>query len=237
MAYRIRRRLSFLVVLCILTLCTYSNQAKAVLFEGIDFPDGASSFADALIRADPLHSGGPAATAPGSINPLDSLGVPDYDSGLETGSYALGNGGLVEVAFTDNLLTSSGNSDDDLYIFEIGPLVEDTFVAIRPTVSTQALLNAMDDADGDGFYEVGKVAGSISGIDIDSFFPGFAAGQLKFDAVQLIDDPNENQTTGVFVGADIDAVGAISSVPVPEPTSCLLLSLGLAAYVARRTRS
>jgi hypothetical protein len=43
-------------------------------------------------------------------------------------------------------------------------------------------------------------------------FAGFLPGELRFDAVQLIDDLNEGQTDGATVGADIDAVGDISSI-------------------------
>jgi hypothetical protein len=50
-------------------------------------------------------------------------------------------------------------------------------------------------------------------VDIDARFPGHDAGALIFDAVQLIDDPNEGERRGDTVGADIDAVGAIASAP------------------------
>ena len=120
----------------------------------------------------------------------------------------------MELGFTDNELTNSGDSSLDLHIFEVGPDVEDTFVAVRPTPATLPLLPLSGDANGDGYYEVGKVAGATSSIDLDATFPGFAAGALRFDAVQLIDDPNEGDPTGQAVGADIDAIGALSSTPV-----------------------
>lgn len=135
------------------------------------------------------------------------------------------------MRFIDNRLTNSGNAQKDLYVFEIGPDVEDTFVAIRPSADTLALLNPALDLNGDGFFEVGKVFGSTSSIDIDAYFAGFAKGVLAFDAVQLIDDPAEGEQGGTNVGADIDAVGAISSVranAVPEPSTVLLLVIGAA---------
>jgi len=221
------------VGIALLTAWLQPAQVRAEEFGGVEFPDGVSSFADSVIRADPLFSGGPAATNPNFVDPAVGLGAPDYSSGTDLGSYSLGNGGLIELAFTDNLLTNSGTGDDDLYIFEIGPLVEDTFVAIRPTAATLALLPPTADADSDGFFEVGKVTGSTSGVDIDSFFMGFMAGELQFDAVQLIDDPNESQTSGPTVGADIDAVGAIASTPIPEPSTFVLLAAGITALAAR----
>ncbi len=191
------------------------SELYADVFGGIEFPQGASSFADSVIRYDPLYNGGPAPTEPLFLDPNDSLGIPDFPprgSGGDPGAVALGRGGLIEIQFIDNNLSNSGNDDAfDLHIFEVGPNVEDTFVAIHPTNATLPLLDSSGDTNGDGFYEIGKVYGSTSSIDIDVIFPGFAPGVLRFDAVQLIDDPNEGLSSGTTVGADIDAVGAISS--------------------------
>lgn len=198
-----------------------TSPVLAVIFGGIDFPQGESSFVDFVIQYDPLFSGGPAPTSPSRLNPNAALGVPDFTGPVAgPGSVGLGSGGLIELGFDDNVLTNSGDNRDDLHIFEIGPDVEDTFVAIRPTTATFSLLDPTGDANGDGFFEIGKVFGAISSIDIDSFFPNFNAGDLEFDAVQLIDDPNEGSRDITFIGADIDAVGAISSSePPPPPTS------------------
>lgn len=196
------------VSLCLCAVLAFSGNVYAVIYGGIDFPQGAQSFADAVIRSDPLYSGGPAPTD--LLTPSHTLGIPDYTTSNKK-ALSLGRGGLVELQFIDNRLTNSGNATRDLHIFEVGPDVEDTFVAIRPTEETAALLGPGHDANGDGFYEIGKVFGSTSSIDIDAIFPGFAAGVLVFDAVQLIDDRNEGDATGPTVGADIDAVGAISS--------------------------
>ena len=147
-------------------------------------------------------------------------------------SVSLGRGGVIVVEFTDNALTGSGNSDADLHIFEIGSDVEDTFVEISQ--------------DGINFIDVGKVFGSTSSIDIDPFLA--AEGLLSsalFTFVRLTDDPNEGQSSGQFVGADIDAVGAISSAPPPTPIVAPVplpagLVLGATAFaalgVARRRR-
>ncbi len=200
------------VVLSLFTLLSISGTIFAVMYGGIDFPDGAESFADAVIRYMPLYSGGPAPTD--LLDPLTALGVPNYVEPSNRSALCLGRGGLVELQFVDNHLTNSGNVTKDLHVFEVGEDVEDTYVAIRPTPETAALLGSGFDADGDGFYEIGKVFGSTSSIDIDAIFPGFAAGALVFDAVQLIDDRLEGGSTGSTVGADIDAVGAIASYDV-----------------------
>ena len=216
-----------------------SNSALATIYGGIDFPDGASSFADSVIQYNPSYSSGSTPTHPNFTDPNEAIGIPDYTGGGSgTGSVSLGSGGLLELLFVNNVLTNSGSADQDLHIFEVGPDVEDTFVAIRPTVNTLAILvsNGYSDDNNDGFFDIGKVFGSTSSIDIDSIFSGFSAGTLEFDAVQLIDDPAEGSSSGQTVGADIDAVGAITShqVSVPEPATLLLMGFGLAAFGYRR---
>lgn len=199
------------------------DNAFAVIFGGIDFPNGVSSFADSVLTYNNLFGPGPAPTSANYLNPAMSLGPPDYSD--PTGSVSLGRGGLLEVAFVDNVLTNSGDATLDLHIFEIGPDVEDTYVSIRPTAATVILLGPAFDTGvpgypttiGDGFYEIGKVFGSTDSIDIDALFPPAPPGTYSFDAVQLIDDPNEGANSGSTVGADIDSVGAITSMaPPPE---------------------
>ena len=185
---------------------------------GTDFPQGAVSFADEVVSYDPL--GGPSAANQGASQ---SLGLPDYVSGggcidLAACTFvSLGDGGSITLRFTDNVLTGSDNADLDLWIFEVGPDVEDTFVELS--------------ADGTGWTAVGKVFGSTAGIDIDAF--GFGTSSA-FAFVRLTDDGGEGDQSGISVGADIDAVGAISTRPVPEPGTFALLALGAAALSARR---
>ena len=206
------------IVFATLLIVFADRQASGEIFGGIDFPDGASSFADSVITYNCNFQGGPCPNSPFD-NPSRALGPPDG------APLSLGLGGLVELLFIDNVLTNSGDTTDDLHIFEIGVDVEDTIVAVRPTSGTASLLGAGFDANGDGFYEVGTVYGGTSSIDIDGFFVGFSAGELTFDAVQLIDDEFELGTSQGTHGADIDAVGAISSIFVPEPASYSLVLL------------
>jgi hypothetical protein len=136
------------------------------------------------------------------------------------------NAGSLVVRFTDNVLRGSGDSNFDLWIFETGPDIEDTFVDIS--------------TDGTSWQSVGKVGGSTSGVDIDAF--GFGVDDI-FTYVRLIDDGLEGDgspgasNVGETVGADIDAIaaGRISVVPAP-PAAWLALTalLALGGRVRRR---
>lgn len=194
-----------------------------------EFPAGAISFADVVVSYN--NNGGP--TAPHS-QPENALGENNYNNVQNCTSeptncsfVSLGDGGSIVLQFTDNFLTGSGDNGFDLWIFEVGPDVEDTFVDISQ--------------DNLSWYSVGAVSGSTRGINIDSF--GFGVTDL-FSFVRLTDDPNEGNNSGITVGADIDAVGAISSVPnpgnapatVPEPVTMNLLSLALLGFGFMKSR-
>lgn len=210
-----------------------STPAGAVEFGGVDFPEGAKSFADAVLRYDPLFLGGPAPTTP-SMDPTTALGPPDFPGGDATFGYdvTLGVGGLLELLFLDNVLENSGTSADDLIVFEVGTNIEMSFMAVRP--ADQATADAIESMCvdvrppfGDGFCEigVGKTTFSNFTADLDSVFPGFEQGDLRFDAIQLVDDPEQGSVVVPgSPGADIDAVGALSSAEggmvasIEEPT-------------------
>ena len=197
-----------------------STNASADVYGGVDFPDGASSFADAVTDYSPVISGG-GPVAPYN-DPADALGIPDYP-GNSTGFVSLGDGGSITLEFVDNSLNGSGDAGLDLWIFEIGPDVEDTFVEI----SKDNIL----------WHAVGKVFGSTSGLKIDAF--GFGVLDF-FSYVRLTDDPNEGANTGTTVGADIDSVGAISSAPpvnpVPVPAAVWLFGTALIGFVGMSRR-
>lgn len=197
--------------------------ATADIIGGVEFPGGVASFADASVF---YAVGGGGVTAP-HRGPDNALGVPDYVGGTSCASEAscsfvsLGSGGTLIVRFVDNVLTGSGSDAFDLWVFEIGPDVEDTFVAVS--------------TDGADWNEVGKVTGGTRGIDLDAF--GFGTGS-EFAYVRLIDDPAEGSASGGTAGADIDAVGAISTrvISVDAPSTAALVPLALLGLALRARR-
>lgn len=210
---------------------TVASAAHAVFIGnsqgGTDFPQGAISFADSVVSYSPGLVG---------VNPSDphrgaqnAVGLPNYTGNNSCSSQAnctfvsLGDGGSIVLRFLDNVLTGSDSNALDLWVFEVGPDVEDTFVDIS--------------VDGTTWLSVGKVGGSTAGIDIDAFGYGSSSA---FGYIRLTDDTLLDGQSGSTVGADIDAVGAISTQrrTVPEPGVIALFAAALgAAFLASRRRT
>lgn len=179
--------------------------ANAEIIGRVDFPQGQISFADKVELYNPYA--GAAVPSMANADPTKALGAPQVPGNTSIGActdvtvcpfVSLGDGGSIVLSFEDNLLTGSNDSRLDLWIFEVGPDVESTFIEISK--------------DGITWHSVGKVFGTTAGIDIDAY--GFTSSD-EFKYIRLTDDGNEGGQTGASVGADIDAVGAISTVIAP----------------------
>nr|WP_143547790.1 GEVED domain-containing protein [Rhodopirellula sp. SM50] len=176
--------------------------APSETFAGILFEQGQISFADAVVNYSPdAGNGAPTLT---HQTPNTALGAPDGSGrGLEPidGQFAvsLGLGGTLTLQFVDNFLTGSGDATNDLVVFETGE-IESVLVEIS--------------RDGIDFVNVGIVGGLTNQLDIDRY--GFGPND-RFAFVRLT-DLRQGNATGSSLGADIDAVGAISSVPVDSFT-------------------
>lgn len=170
---------------------------SAELYDGVDFPGGASSFADEVV------SYNPSAGVSGHDNASMALGIPDYVN--NTNYVSLGDEGTLVLKFTDNSLTASGNENNDLMIFEIGEKFESTDVYISK--------------DGINWIYTGNTSNYTTGIDIDAYIGsgGVVSGE-QYSYVKLVDRlPNESDSP--TAGADIDAVGAVSSNPITQAVS------------------
>ena len=170
----------------------------------VSFPLGDLSFADEVVS---FTSGVPGARAKRHRTPEAALGIPDYD-GVRGNKYlSLGCGGVLVVKFTDNSLIDIDGPD--LHVFEIGPAVEPTHLAIS--------------RDGERWIEIGRVAGGRADIDIAEFVDR----SETYSHVRL----TSGHTTcgGPYPGADIDAVGAIGSAIKMQLDSMVLFGSGKAA--------
>lgn len=192
-------RLPLAALACCLALLTGSLPARAQLCSGTTGPAlPARSFADEVVSYSPaILSGQPTVNfqnAQTALGPDDWAGDNNCYSSCTFAS--LGQGGSLVLRFTDNVLTGDGTAACDLWIFEVGGNTEWTFVDIS--------------ADGTNWHSVGETTGQTKGIDIDAFGYG-PADQFRY--VRITDDPNQGSNTGLSDGADIDAVGAIASLP------------------------
>jgi OmpA-OmpF porin, OOP family len=167
------------------TPLTFKDRGKAAVF-----PLGAASFADEIVAAE---QGIPAVRDKRLADPSLVLGLPDY-AGEARGntppkSLTLGCGGTVTVRFTDNALVDV--EGPDLYVFEVGPAVEPTLIAIS--------------ADGQRWIEAGRIGGGLAALDIAKI----AEAGEAYHYVRLTDA--KRACGAPYPGADVDAIGAIGS--------------------------
>lgn len=189
-------------IFLLVAILSFTMTVEAEEFGGVEFPQGENSFADSVV----VYAVGSYAAAP-YITASDILGIPDYPSSLPSkGAVSLGNGGTIIIRFTDNSLTTSGTADLDLWVFEGGTIVESTDVYISK--------------DGVEWISVGQIKGSISGVDIDAYIGSGVIVGDSYSYVKLTDVEDDDFGTQKYAGADIDAVGAISSTSPVKTDNC-----------------
>ncbi len=159
---------------------TFGRGSRAICL-----PQGESSFADEVVSFTP----GARSSSGVFADPSYTLGLPDYTSANKPGFLSLGCDGVLVLRFTDNALVDV--EGPDLYVFEVGPAVEPTVLAISD--------------DGRTWVEVGRIEGARADVDIAPF----VSPSQTFTYVRLT---NASRTCcGRHSGADIDAVAAVGS--------------------------
>jgi hypothetical protein len=191
-------------IIAVSFFCT-SMSVNAESFADVNFPGGTISFADKVVLYEPSFGGYPPTTSE-YTNTNFVLGPPDCTYSDTSNALSLGGGGRVTFQFLDNVLTGSGDNTADLYIFEIGKSFAN---AGNESTSVEISANGID------FVSVGSVPGGTSGIDIDSL--GFTPSD-SFYYVRLTDTSGITARSA-YIGADIDAIGAVSTRPLNGATS------------------
>ena len=166
----------------------------------VTFPLGDASFADAVVH----YSSGDPQPRDKSADPQAALGVPDIAEHDDGGYTTLGCGGELVLTFDDNALIDVPGPD--LYVFEIGPDVEPTAMAVSN--------------DGEQWTRIGRIAGGKAEINLAPY----VSGNTDFSYVRLVD--LKTSCGGKTPGADIDAVGAIGSAQRIALDSAVLFDSG-----------
>lgn len=166
----------------------------------ICLPLGAASFADEVVSFAPGERPSEGVFA----DPAYALGEPDYVATSKPGFLSLGCNGTLVLRFTDNRVVDAPGPD--LFVFEVGPMVEPTALAVS--------------VDGEDWIEVGRIEGARADIDIA---PHVAAGEA-FAYVRLTNA--SPQCGGRHSGADIDAVAAVGAAMRLSLDSAVLFDVG-----------
>lgn len=164
------------------------------------FPMGAASFADAVVS----FSAGEPDGGDEYSDPAAALGTPDYATAEGDSFLTLGCGGELVVRLTDNKLIDVAGPD--LYVFEIGPDVEATGLAVSK--------------DGQNWVRVGRISGGKAEVDIAPYVRADDA----FRFVKLVD--LRQACNSKTPGADIDAIGALGSASKIALDSAVLFDSG-----------
>lgn len=199
-----QRKLPLRVMPCLALILAQSVLAEPKLYPDghggeVAFPLGDASFADQVER----YVSGDPAPRKSARDPQAALGIPDVE-GSRSGYVTLGCAGELVLNFDDNALIDVAGPD--LYVFEIGPDVEPTALAVSN--------------DGEEWLRVGRISGGKSEIDLAPY----VNGETDFRYVRLVD--LKSACGGQTPGADIDAVGAMGSAERIALDSAVLFDSG-----------
>ena len=213
-----------LIMFCLVAVLAASTAQAETLFHD-------RAFADAIVDSNLLAGYNDPNSALGRNDwTADMVGVNQWGSEIGT---SLGNGGYLTFQFIDNVIGGSGDSDKDLWVFEIGGIPEELLIEIS--------------VDGSSWLNVGiadRVSATVDygvGVDIDQYFTagnGYDTA-TRFRYMRVTDTGNNTYNMFEKAGADIDAVAAIyplsnQTSSVPEPSALMLLIAGLAMLPVRR---
>lgn len=162
----------------------------------IQFNLGDSAFVDEAVSYRPGDPGPGSDARDGAL----AVGAPDYGEPGDGSYTTLGCAGVLVLRFTDNVLMDQAGPD--LHVFEVGPNIEPTFVAISP--------------DGEQWLDLGRIEGGEASLDIADV----AESDDVYRFVRLTDDGEDCGSR--WPGADIDAVGALNSAQMVQLSGNLL---------------
>ena len=144
------------------------------------------AFAEEVIS---FEHGTPWTSDPDNQDPNLTLGLPDSSNAAQsTGDLCLGDRGTIIVRLGLPFYDGPG---DDIYIFEVGPNIEETKVSVS--------------SDLRNWYSIGIAEGRTAGLNLAGKVP---AG-MTFNYVSLTD--GDAKSDGSYPGADIDAVCALNT--------------------------
>lgn len=169
----------------------------------ICLPQGAASFADAVVSFEP----GVRPSEGVWTDPAQALGEPDFTRASQPGFLSLGCDGVLVLRFDDNALVEVPGTD--LYVFEVGPMVEAVDLAVS--------------VDGATWIEVGRIEGARSDLDL----AGVIEAGESYRFVRLAN--RSKGCGGRHSGADIDAVAAVGSALRLSLDAAVLFDSGSAA--------
>jgi hypothetical protein len=210
-----------------LASATFSLQARALTLGGFTFDAGEQAFADDGF----LVSGTIRWWCGGGTSIPESISGSDLSDCLNNNT---GDSGIVEVLFLDNAIVNDPGAD--LVIFELSGRLDPG----APDPRERFGVSVFDGTQFSSFVEFDPIATGMES------FPG--ALDIFFVEIDLSDfglaPGAQTQRVRLHIfdvglgtkSADVGALGALHSVPVPEPAASVLLALGWAIRARRSAR-